>query len=132
MTDKIPGNTTHGGAGAYKKIQKGEEFVGLARIAQREVEERLEVDGVEGELLRDAKRLQVVSDLYYPALMYALKAKDYDKATAILKTWVWEHNSTIRAWEAIRKHKKPDNSEAEYQKIIDLYRVKEEENAPDN
>lgn len=130
--DKIPNATKHGGAGAYKKIQKGEPFVGLARIAEAGVEERLVDAGVEGEIMRGAKRLQVVSDLYYEAFISALQAKETDKATAYLKVWAWVHNSAIRAWEATRKHKKPDNSEAEYQKIIDLYRVKEAPDASNN
>lgn len=45
---KLPSATKHGGAGAYKRIQKGEPFVGLARIAQGEVEGRLVDAGVEG------------------------------------------------------------------------------------
>ena len=57
----------HGGAGALSRVQKSEPFLGLARIAQGEVEERLLEAGVEGELMRNAVRLQVVSDLYYGA-----------------------------------------------------------------
>jgi hypothetical protein len=122
----------HGGAGALRRIQKREPFLGLARVAQGEVEGRLLEAGIEGELMRDAVRLQVVSDLYYEAFTKAMQDQDFSQATTYLKVWGWVHNSAIRAWEATRKHKKPDNGEAEYQKLIDLYRVPGGENAPDN
>ena len=129
---KLPSATKHGGAGAYKRIQKGEPFVGLARIAQGEVEGRLVDAGVEGELMRDAIRLQVVSDLYYDAFTKAMQDQDFPQATSYLKVWGWVHNSAIRAWEATRKHKKADNSGEAYKALIDLYRVKKEDDAPDN
>ena len=129
---KLPSATKHGGAGAYKRIQKGEPFVGLARIAQGEVEGRLVDAGVEGELMRDAIRLQVVSDLYYDAFTKAMQDQDFPQATAYLKVWGWIHNSAIRSWEATRKVKKADNSGEAYKTLIDLYRVKKEDDAPDN
>ena len=129
---KLPSATKHGGAGAYKRIQKGEPFVGLARIAQGEVEGRLVDAGVEGELMRDAIRLQVVSDLYYDAFTKAMQDQDFPQATAYLKVWGWIHNSAIRSWEATRKAKKADNSGEAYKTLIDLYRVKKEDDAPDN
>ena len=132
MSDNLPSATKHGGAGAYKRIQKGEPFVGLARIAQGEVEGRLVDAGVEGELMRDAIRLQVVSDLYYDAFTKAMQDQDFPQATAYLKVWGWIHNSSIRAWEATRKAKKTDNSGEAYKTLIDLYRVKKEDDAPDN
>ena len=129
---KLPSATKHGGAGAYKRIQKGEPFVGLARIAQGEVEGRLVDAGVEGELMRDAIRLQVVSDLYYEAFAKAMQDQDFPQATSYLKVWGWVHNSAIRAWEATRKAKKADNSGEAYKTLIDLYRVKKEDDASDN
>ena len=129
---KLPSATKHGGAGAYKRIQKGEPFVGLARIAQGEVEGRLVDAGVEGELMRDAIRLQVVSDLYYDAFTKAMQDQDFPQATAYLKVWGWIHNSAIRSWEATRKVKKADNSGEAYKTLIDLYRVKKDDDAPHN
>jgi len=132
VTEKMPSNTKHGGAGALKKIQQGEPFVGLARIAENEVEDRLLAGGIEAELLRDAKRLQVVSDLYYEAFLKAMQEREFDQATSYLKVWGWIHNSSIRAWEAARKAKKTDNSGDAYKQLIDLYRPKKEDDAPDN
>jgi len=122
----------HGGAGALRRIQANEPFVGLARIAENEVEDRLLEGGIEAELLRDAKRLQVVSDLYYGAFTKAMQDGDLTQATGYLKVWGWIHNSSIRAWEATRKAKKTDNSGEAYKELIDLYRVKKEDDAPDN
>lgn len=82
--------------------------------------------------MRDAIRLQVVSDLYYDAFTKAMQDQDFPQATAYLKVWGWIHNSSIRAWEATRKAKKADNSGEAYKTLIDLYRVKKEDDAPDN
>jgi len=134
-TMAVTGNqnaTKHGGAGALRRIQAHEPFAGLARIAQGEVEIRLQDAGVEGELFRDAVRLQVVSDLYYEAFAKAMQDQDFPQATGYLKVWGWVHNSAIRAWEATRKAKKADNSGEAYKTLIDLYRVKKEDDASDN
>jgi hypothetical protein len=103
---KIPSATKHGGQGALRRIQDGREFTGLARIAEQEVEDRLASEGIEGELERDARRLQVVSDLYYGAFINATEEHDTDRATGYLKVWCWVHNSAVRAWTAAAKYKK--------------------------
>jgi hypothetical protein len=99
-------NEMHGGAIAVKKLSTGQEFTGLARIAQDDVEARLSFDGIEGELERDATRLQAVSDIYYATFCKATENHDTESATSYLKVWGWIHNSAIRAWTAAAKYKK--------------------------
>ncbi len=113
MTDetKLPVGTVHGARGALKRIEQGKEFVGLAKIAQDEVTDRLETDGMEGELKRNALRLQVVSDLYYNALMKVLQDGDNDKATEYLSKWGWITAKTNLAWQAAMKLQPKDKHE---------------------
>lgn len=121
MAEKLPPNTVHGGAAGVRAIQQNREFTGLAKAAYSDVETRLDTSGIEGELLRDAKRLQTVSDLYYSAFVKAIESGDHEKAGAVLKVWTWIHNSTVRAWELVRKIKPTDNM-TEANKIIEMYR----------
>jgi len=111
----------HGGAGALNSIENKQEFIGLAKRTQDEVQARLDLTGIEGEIVRDAERLQVVSDLYYNAFIKAIESGDHEKAGAVLSKWGWIHNSTIRAWELARKLKRSDDP-TEINKIIEQYR----------
>lgn len=119
-----PGNQgalKHGGAAALDAIQNNREFTGLAKAAQDQVQSRLDLTGIEGELLRDAIRLQVVSDLYYSAFIKAIESGDLDKAGAVLKIFGWNHNSAIRAWDLVRRLKQPDGM-TEANAVIEQYR----------
>ena len=111
-------------------IRPGEERYVLM-VSVREDSARVHIRQIT-KLLRDAKRLQVVSDLYYGAFTKAMQDGDIPKATGYLKVWGWIHNSSIRAWEATRKAKKADNSGEAYKTLIDLYRVKKDDDAPHN
>jgi hypothetical protein len=104
-----------------KAIEAKADFTGLAAAAEIEVEDRLAMGGIEGELARDAKRLQVVSDLYYDAFTKAMQDQAHDKATGYLKVWAWVTNSAVRAWETAKKHKKQDDGQ-EAATIINTYR----------
>ncbi len=122
MTDqKLPVGTVHGEQGALKAIRHNKPFSGLAKIAEGEIEKRLQMEGIEGELVRDAKRLQTVSDLYFDAFAKAMQDGDHEKATGYLKVWGWVTNSAVRSWELVRKFK-PKGHEAEIINIIDQYR----------
>lgn len=126
MSEKIPKDTIHGGAGAYKAIQLGKEFSGLGLIAQRSMEKRLAEEGADGELVRNVGRLQVVVDLYGDAVIKALQDGNEDKATALIKVWGWMQNSAIRGWDLVRKLKRPDDM-AEANRVIEQYRRELEE-----
>jgi predicted TIM-barrel fold metal-dependent hydrolase len=125
MTEEtsLPTGTVHGGRGALKRVQQGKEFVGLAKIAQDEVTDRLEAEGIEGELRRDAERLQVVSDLYYNALIKALQDGELDRATEYLSKWGWITNSAVRSWQVAMKLQ-PKDKAGDVTKILETYRGK--------
>jgi len=134
--DKLPAGTVHGGRGAIKRIQEGKPMVGLAKAAQDDVLDRLDAEGVEGELQRNAVRLQVVSDLYFAALTKVLQDGDHDKATEYLSKWGWITNSAIRAWQAAMKLQ-PKDKDKGVTDVLATYRspstdLQEGQNAPDN
>lgn len=101
--EKLHPGTVHGARGALKRIAEGKPLVGLAKAAQDDVLDRLDAEGIEGELQRDAVRLQVVSDLYFAALTKVLQDGDHEKATEYLSKWGWITNSAVRAWQAAMK-----------------------------
>jgi hypothetical protein len=96
----------HGGASARDKLSTGREFTGLARIAQDDVEARLDAGGIEGEIERDSVRTQTVADLYYQAVISAAEAGDNEKMTGYIKVFMWVTNSAVRNWTAAAKYKK--------------------------
>lgn len=119
-----PGNQSavkHGGAAAVDAIQNKRDFTGLAKDAEDQVQARLDLTGIEGELLRNAIRLQVVSDLYYNAYIKSMATGNQEKADSFLKVWGTNHNAAIRAWDLVRRLKQPDGM-AEANKIIEQYR----------
>ena len=123
MTDeaKVPAGTVHGARGALKRIDQGKPMVGLAKAAQDEVLDRLDADGMEGELQRNAVRLQVVSDLYFAALTKVLQDGDHDKATEYLSKWGWITAKTNLAWQAALKLK-PKDDRASMTEVLATYR----------
>lgn len=98
----------HGGAGAMNAIQNNRDFTGLAKDALDDVESRIGLNGVQGELVRNASRLQAVSDLYFAAWSKVVQDGDIEKITSFLKVWNWTTNSAQRAWQAVAKVMKPD------------------------
>ena len=108
--------TKHGGAGALSRIAKGEELIGIAANAQKEVQARVQEHGIDGELHRDAERWQAATDLYYNALMAALQRGDIEQATGLFAKWGWGNNSAIRAWSIVKQSEKTRDNTG---KVID-------------
>lgn len=138
MTDelKLANGTIHGAAGALKRIRQGKEFVGLAKVAQDSVLDRLEVDGIEGEMMRNAVKLQVTADLYWPVYVKMLEEGDYVRATEYLAKFTYLTAKAQLAWEKAYKMK-PMNDNRDYVELLAKYRMpakspQEGENAPDN
>lgn len=96
----------HGGAGALSRIAKGEELIGLAAEAQKEVQARVQDHGVDGELRRDAERWQAATDCLYGALMAAIQKGELEQATGLFAKWGWGNNSAIRAWSIVKQSEK--------------------------
>lgn len=106
----------HGGRGALDRIAKGEDLIGIAAEAQKEVQARVQDHGVDGELRRDAERWQAATDLYYNALIAALQRGDIEQATGLFAKWGWGNNSAIRAWTIVKQTEKTHDHTG---KIID-------------
>lgn len=124
MTDepRLANGTVHGGQGALKRIRQGKEFVGLAKIAQDDVLDRLDANGIEGELTRNAARLQTAADLYFPAFVKMLEEGNLPMATEYLAKFGWLTSKANLAWQAALKVKPKDNNEG-YTEILAKYRT---------
>lgn len=126
----------HGGRAAIERLQDGKPFTGLAKAAQDDVLDRLGLDGPEGELTRDAVRLQAASDMYWPVFVKMIEEGNHEKATEYLAKLGWLTNSAIRAWQAVVKVKPPEDTEG-ITEILATYRTPstsplEGENDPNN
>ena len=112
----------HGGRAAIERLQDGKPFTGLAKAAQDDVLSRLDLDGPEGELTRDAVRLQAASDMYWPVFVKMIEEGNHEKATEYLAKLGWLTNSAIRAWQAVVKVKPPEDTEG-ITEILATYRT---------
>lgn len=126
----------HGGRAAIERLQDGKPFTGLAKAAQDDVLSRLDLDGPEGELTRDAVRLQAASDMYWPVFVKMIEEGNHEKATEYLAKLGWLTNSAIRAWQAVVKVQPPEDTEG-ITEILATYRTPstnplEGENDPNN
>lgn len=126
----------HGGRAAIERLKDGKPFTGLAKAAQDDVLSRLDLDGPEGELTRDAVRLQAASDMYWPVFVKMIEEGNHEKATEYLAKLGWLTNSAIRAWQAVVKVKPPEDTEG-ITEILATYRTPstsplEGENDPNN
>lgn len=132
---KLANGTVHGGQGALKRIRQGKEFTGLAKIAQDEVLERLAADGIEGEMQRNAVKMQTVSDLYFPAFVKMLEEGNLPMATEYLAKWGWITSKANLAWQAAIKLQ-PKEDHRNITEVLASYRPatmpQEGQNAPDN
>lgn len=138
MTEKDNQNAAkHGGAGAIRRLSKGEPFVGLAKAAQDDVLDRIETGSMEGELQRNAVRLQAAADIYWPVFVKTLEEGDIKRATDYLAKFGWLTNSAIRAWQAAVKLK-PKDDDSGATEVLATYRntkptsPQEGQNAPNN
>lgn len=112
----------HGGRAAIERLQDGKPFTGLAKAAQDDVLDRLDLDGPEAELTRNAVRLQAAADLYWPVFVKMLEDGDHAKATEYLAKFGWLTNSAIRAWQAAVKVKPADDDKG-ITEVLATYRT---------
>ena len=109
----------HGGAAALKAIEDEKPFTSLAAARECEVREAFEAHGAGAVIVRNAIRLQTVSELYYDAITAAAQAHDQAKLEAALKVWGWVTNSAVRAWDLVRREIKQDDRVALTRQVLD-------------
>ena len=129
-------NLKHGGAAAIQRLTDGKPFTGLAKAAQDDVIERLQVDGPQSFLTLNAIRAQAASELYWPVFVKTLQEGDIDKATGYLAKWGWLNTNASRAWLDVIKMMPPEDTEG-ITEILAKYRtpstsLPEGENDPNN
>jgi len=101
---------THGGGAALEKIRFNAPFTGLAEAREIEVMDEYDHKGPGAVILRNAIRLQVVSDLYYDAIKKAAQDNDPEALQTALNTWGSVTNSAIRAMDLVRRALKKDQA----------------------
>ena len=117
------GNTsgeTIGHRGARNALQRGEPFRGLALVKEQEVSAELEMEGVEALLIRDAIRLQTVTDLYYDAILCA----EQQGRIQTLDNYLARHASlttrAMTAWEQVRQlQRERETGVLDYEQVLE-------------
>lgn len=119
----------HGGAAAVKALERGQPFTSLAADREKDVRETYETQGAAAVIVRNAIRLQTVSELYYDAITAAAQAHDQEKLEGALKVWGWVTNSAVRAWDLVRREIKKDDQVALTRQVIDAIKQVQDEPA---
>jgi hypothetical protein len=117
--------TVHGGAGAWRRIQTGQELIGLAAQVQHDLEmEVAQPGGWETLIKRQALRMESAAYMYWGAYVSALEAGNYTLATSYVKVWCWIQASAHRA--ALAALKIEDDAEARQLSLDDVLDVYQE------
>jgi hypothetical protein len=98
--------TKHAGEGAIRRIANGAPFLGVALDAQKEVEKRLEAEGLEAIVEVNAIRLQTATDLYYSAVLKAAQDGDTAAFDRFIARYGWIAGVTLRAWAQVKQDRK--------------------------
>lgn len=98
----------HGAGAGEVALTKREPFTGMAKLAENQVTDELETDGLAAIVRRDAIRLQTVADLYYAAI---LGATDIEQLDTYVKRFGWIAGSALRAWAQVRELEKQKNTQ---------------------
>jgi hypothetical protein len=110
--------TTHGGAGAYKAIQDGKAFKGLAAQEERNVQADLEELGQREMLKELAVRLHTCTRLYYAALQTAVDNADLEGLDRYAKRFGWLAGKTSKAWKELGDMPDPHLEALDYEQIL--------------
>jgi len=97
--------TKHGGEGALQRLKAGKPFLGIAAEAEKEVQIKLENDGIESLIVDTATKMQAIAELYYQACLKASQdgnIQAFDRYTA---RFGWLAGATLRAWQQVQKIK---------------------------
>jgi hypothetical protein len=113
----------HGREAAIKRLEDGRPLTGPAAEAQLSVKEDFEAMGATAMLQEQVERIHAVSRLYFDAFLTAIQAGDLAQADAFAARFGWLANSSVRAWEIVRKAS--DGKGARIGQVLDAYRKQE-------
>jgi len=119
----------HGGAGAIRRITKGQPFIGIAHDAEVQVQDEYKSVGPGALELRDAQRLQAAADLYWNAVSKAAESGDLQAIDKYIQRYGWLASLALRAWTEIRKREKNENKRDLSASIIEVVNKHEQSKA---
>lgn len=90
----------HGGEGAVKAIQRGEELNGLAADELKTVEAIYQFAGRRAIVTENAMRTQAAANLYWNAIQKAAQTGDIDKLDGYVARFGWLVGVVSRLWQA--------------------------------
>ena len=116
-----PGNKAahkHGGEGAIKRVQRGQELVGIAREAELAVYDELETEGRYALVVRNAARLQAVADLFWDAVAKAAQDGNLDALDRYIKRYGWLASLALRALAQMKQEQPDDRGVIDYERML--------------
>jgi hypothetical protein len=111
----------HGGEGAIKKLERGEEFVGLAKQAEDAVALELQNEGRVAIVIRNARRLQAACDLFWSAVQKAAESGDLEALDHFIARFAWLSGASLRAWDRVKADEAgmQDGKTIDYEKLLE-------------
>jgi hypothetical protein len=109
----------HGAAAGEKALEKSRPLTGPAASAQLSVQADYAVGGAAVMIQEQAERLHAVSRLYFDAFLSAIQAGQLDKADNFAARFGWLANSSVRAWDTVKKGDKSKGSKLS--EVLDSY-----------
>ena len=120
--------TKHGGEGAIRRIASGAPFLGVALDAQKDVEKRLEAEGLEAIVETNAIRLQAATDLYYQAVLKAAQDGNAAAFDSYIARFGWIAGVTLRAWAQVKQDRKGKGGRLA--EVLDAYSKEHTQDTP--
>jgi hypothetical protein len=117
----------HGGAAARRSLTSGDEFTGIARVAELAVQTELEVNGRMAIVERAALRLQAAADLYFAAFSDAGEKGNSRLAHSYVKTFGWLQAKALSAWSQLRDEQADEPDALDYEQLQLLFDEEESE-----
>ena len=115
--------TKHGAEGAIRRISEGQPFLGIALDTQKDVEARLEGEGLEAIVQANAIRLQTATDLYYQAVLKAAQDGDTAAFDRFIARYGWIAGVTLRAWAQVKADRKGKGGQID--RVLEAYRTQD-------
>lgn len=116
-----PGNTnamTHGGEAALNAIRSGQPLTGPAREAELAAIDEFNTAGRQSLVLRNAIRLQAVTDLFWAAVNGAAERGDLQALDRYVARFGWLAGATLRAWAQVKEEQKDAGNALDYEQIL--------------
>ncbi len=116
--------TKHAVEGAIKRLNTGDEMLGIALQAEQQAREEYELNGAVSLIEKDAARHQAAADLCFAALQAAAQQGNAEQVDKFLQRFGWLNAGAARLWEMVSRMRARQDTGPAANSILDAYRDK--------